>query len=173
MAHRPDSLVIRNRVEDRTAVQKEMFINILENVHTVSVAAKLAGLSRDTVYRWRKEDEEFSAKWDNAIEFSTEMLETAAYHKIAAELSDKRAKLSMPTARLTEFMLSGMKPDKYKQRGTSVSVDNRQMAITIDWSSLPEEIVTQFNQNLITLQDVYEYIALQSERSKSTPASQD
>ncbi len=172
MAHRPDSLVIRSRVETKTSAQKEIFINALERLLNVSVAIKVTGLSRFAVYEWRKEDPAFKEAWDNAIEFANGSLESAAYLKLAAELTSPKP-LSMPAAKLTETMLAGAFPDKYKRSGTSVSVDNRQMAITIDWSSLPEEIVTQFNQNLITLQDVYEYIALQSERSEKPASSQD
>ena len=132
----------------------------------------MTGLSRYMVYEWRKEDSAFKEAWDNAIAFANGSLESAAYLKLAQELTSIKP-LTMPAARLTETMLAGAFPDKYKRQGTSVSVDNRQMSVTIDWASLPEEIVTKFNQNLITLQDVYEYIALQSQQSERSTASDD
>lgn len=169
MAHRKDSLVIRLRVEDRKQVQKDMFITILENVHTVTVAARLAGLAVDTIYRWRKEDTNFAAKWDQAITFSAEILETAVYHKLAKELTNPKA-LSMPTERLAEFMLTGMKPDKYKRAGIDIEIN--QLNITIDWSKIPDDIVKQFNANQLTLQDVYDW-QIQHQEQKEPNTSED
>lgn len=170
MAHRSDSLVIRTRVEDRKQVQKDMFVTVLENVHTVTVAARLCGLSTDTIYRWRKEDNDFAAKWDHAILFSTEVLETALYHKLAKEVTNPKA-LSMPTERLAEFMLTGMKPEKYKQRGFNQEINVNQLNVSIDWSKIPDDMVNRFNAGEITLQDVYEYWALQSkEQARSDPS---
>lgn len=170
MAHRPDSLVILKRVEDRTNVQKDMFITILENVHTVSVAIRLSGLSKDTVYRWRREDENFAERWEDAITFSGEILETAVYHKLAKEVTSNKP-LSMPTERLAEFMLAGMKPDKYKQR-SSIDIDVTQLNITIDWTTIPDEIVSKFNANQLTLQDVYDW-SLQHQKQKEPTPSED
>ena len=165
--YRKDSLVIRIRDEDRTNVQKDMFITILERVHTVSVAIRLTGLSRDTVYRWRREDENFAQRWNDAIEFSIEILETAVYHKLAKELTNPKA-LSMPAERLAEFLLTGMKPDKYKQ-ANRVDVEINQLNVTIDWKKIPDDMLVQYRANQITLQDIYEYWSLQpKEQEKST-----
>lgn len=46
--------------------QKDMMINALEiNYGNVRMAAKVAGISTRTHYRWRKEDEDYERKTDN------------------------------------------------------------------------------------------------------------
>lgn len=172
MAHRKDSLVIRSRVEDATqAKSKELFLNVLEKVHAVRVAAKLTGIHYATLYRWRSADLDFAEAWDHAIAYSSEALESAAYLKLAEIYTDKRRKLDMPAERLTEFLLSGMMPAKYKQRN-SFDVDITQLQITIDWTTIPDDIVKQFNANQLTLQDVYDW-SLQHQETKEHHSSED
>jgi hypothetical protein len=166
MAHRPDSLVIRNRVELKNDVQKEMFLNILEKVHTVRVAIKISGLSNYLVYGWRNEDAAFKAAWDEAIAYSADALESAAYLKLADVYSDRRRKLSAPEERLTEFMLSGMKPDKYKQRGIEIDNSVNMANLTIDWSQVPDSIFEAFKRQEITLEDVYQQTLLLKAQQK-------
>lgn len=45
----------------------KQFLLELAKVPIVQVACEKAGLSRNTVYRWRKEDKEFEKKMDQAI----------------------------------------------------------------------------------------------------------
>jgi len=173
MAHRPDSLVVRSRVENRIDTQKEIFLNALKKLLNVSVAIDVTGIGRTQVYEWRKQDSAFREAWDNAISVAEGRLESAAYLKLAQELTSSK-QLSMPTARLTEAMLRGFFPDKYKQTGANIEIDNRQMRITIDWSSLPDEIVSRFNSNEITLEDVYNYvISVQSQKQTGSDTSAD
>lgn len=167
MAHRPDSLVIRNRVELKNDVRKEMFLNILEKVHTVRVAIRISGLSNYLVYGWRKEDEAFRDAWDEAVAYSIEALESAAYLKLADVYNDRRRKLSAPEERLTEFMLMGMKPDKYKQRGIEIENNNSVTNLTVDWASVPQEIFDAFQRNEITLEDVYQRTILLQQKTPS------
>lgn len=148
--YRSDSLVIRNKVDARISAQKEMFLNILERVYNVSVAIKVSGLSRDSVYRWKREDKDFSDKWDHAIEIASGSLESAAYLKLAKVYTDDRKRLSMPEERLTEFLLTGMYPDKYRQKVTEPDIQ-----ITINWAIIPDDVLTAFNNGKLTLDDVY------------------
>lgn len=162
------SLVIRSRIEDATRDRtKEIFINILEKVHTVMVAAKLVGVNKVTLYRWRNEDPDFAEKWDNAIEYSSDALESATYLKLAEMYNDKRRRISMPEARLTEFMLSGMKPEKYRQ---AHSLEVTQLNFTIDWSKVPDEMLAKYNAGLFTLQDVYDWSIQSQEQKGATPS---
>jgi hypothetical protein len=168
MAHRPDSLVIRNRVELKNDVQKEMFLSILEKVHTVRVAIKISGLSNYLVYGWRNEDAAFRNAWDEAIAYSAEALESAAYLKLVDVYSDKRRKISAPEERLTEFLLSGMKPDKYKQRGIEIDNSTNVSNLTIDWATVPQAIFDAFQRNEITLEDVYQQTLLLNAQQKTS-----
>jgi len=45
----------------------KQFLLELSKVPIVQVACEKAGLSRNTVYRWRKEDKEFEKKMDQAL----------------------------------------------------------------------------------------------------------
>ncbi|HEU4835121.1 MAG TPA: hypothetical protein VFS90_11920 [Pyrinomonadaceae bacterium] len=44
-------------------------------------AAKAAGISRWTAYRWRKEDPEFDSRWDEALENAVDVVENSLYQK--------------------------------------------------------------------------------------------
>lgn len=46
---------------------QEQFLLELTKVPIVQVACEKAGLSRNTIYRWRKEDEGFEKKMDQAL----------------------------------------------------------------------------------------------------------
>ena len=46
---------------------QEQLLKELTKVPIVQVACEKAGLSRNTVYRWRKEDKEFEKKMDQAL----------------------------------------------------------------------------------------------------------
>lgn len=54
------------------------FLMALRNTGVVSRAAHAAGISSSLAYTRRKEDADFAAAWDNAIEDATDMLEAEA-----------------------------------------------------------------------------------------------
>ena len=64
---------------DRCDTKKKRFIETLETQGTVLHAAKAAGVSRQTVYRWRYEDREFAACWDEAHEQAFDAVESVFY----------------------------------------------------------------------------------------------
>lgn len=47
---------------------EKQFLEELRKVPIVQVACEKVGLSRQSIYRWRKEDKEFAKKMDQAIE---------------------------------------------------------------------------------------------------------
>jgi hypothetical protein len=61
--------------------QKKTFIETLEAQGTVLHAAKAAGISRWTAYRWRQEDPEFASQWDEALENAVDVVENSLYQK--------------------------------------------------------------------------------------------
>jgi transposase-like protein len=61
--------------------QKKRFIETLAAQGTVSHAAQAAGVSRNTVYRWRIEDREFASRWDDAHEKAVDAVESSLYQK--------------------------------------------------------------------------------------------
>ena len=46
---------------------QEMFLNHLRKVPIVQLACEKSGVSRNSIYRWKKEDIEFSKKMDDSI----------------------------------------------------------------------------------------------------------
>jgi hypothetical protein len=68
-------------MRDKRDTKKKRFIETLAAQGTVSQAAQAAGVSRNTVYRWRDEDREFAALWDEAHENAVEAVERVLYEK--------------------------------------------------------------------------------------------
>src|SRR6267142_6569606 len=144
MAHRPDSLVIRNSVDNRMQEQKRLFLEVLERVATVTVACKAIGKSVVQVYQWRRDDEDFAKDWDNAISYAFEALESATYLKLAKMLKRDWQRVNSAEARLIEVMLAGAKPDKYRQRGIEIDNSVNTANLTIDWYTVPQSIFEAF-----------------------------
>jgi transposase-like protein len=65
----------------RRDTKKKRFVETLAAQGTVSHAAQTAGVSRNTVYRWRDEDREFAASWDVAHETAVDAVESSLYQK--------------------------------------------------------------------------------------------
>lgn len=172
MAHRPDSLVIRNGVENKVTEQKRMFLDVLSKVATVTVACKAVGMNVASVYRWRQEDEQFAEDWDNALTYAFEALESATYLKVAKVLQDDIKRISMPEAKLIEMLLAGAKPEKYRQRGVEIDNSVNTSNLTIDWASVPDAIFQAFRDGKLTVEDVYQQTLLINTQQK-TPSSSD
>ena len=68
-------------MRDRRDRQKKKFIETLEAQSTVLHAAKAAGVSRWTAYRWRHEDLDFAVQWDQALENAVDVVENSLYQK--------------------------------------------------------------------------------------------
>ncbi len=168
MAPNYDSLIIRSRVFDATqATQKATFLTALKRVGTVSVACELIGLNRTTLYRWREDDKEFADDWDHALTLAFEGLESATYLKLANMLKRDYQRISMPEAKLIEMFLAGAKPEKYRQRGIEIDNSSNVNNLTIDWSSVPQEIFDAFTAGKLTLEDVYQQTLLINAQQKA------
>jgi hypothetical protein len=59
------------------------FLQCLRVSPDVSAACAQVGISRQTAYRWREQDETFRAEWADAISESVEKLEALAFKKAA------------------------------------------------------------------------------------------
>ena len=68
-------------MRDRRDRHKKRFIETLEAQGTVSHAAKAAGVSRWTAYRWRQDDPEFADQWDEAHENAVDAVENVIYQR--------------------------------------------------------------------------------------------
>ena len=68
-------------VRDKRDSRKKKFIDALTTHGTVYHAAQAAGVSRQTVYRWREEDREFANLWYEAHENAVDEVENTIYHQ--------------------------------------------------------------------------------------------
>jgi len=68
-------------MRDKRDRQKKRFIAALTAQGTVFHAAQAAGISRQTAYRWQRDDPEFADQWDEAIENAVDVVESVIYQK--------------------------------------------------------------------------------------------
>jgi hypothetical protein len=110
----------RKRRIDQSVVSverhKKRYLAALAKGRAPTVAARMAGLARSTVYKWRTEDVEFAAAWADSVEQGLDLLEDCAYQR-AMKNSDQ----------LLMFQLRARRPEVYGRRtdNTSPRVDIR------------------------------------------------
>jgi len=68
-------------MRDKRGSRKKRFIAALTTHATVLHAAQAAGISRQTAYRWQREDPDFADQWDEAIENAVDAVESVIYQK--------------------------------------------------------------------------------------------
>ena len=84
---------------------REAFLSALSKTANVSLACEESGISRQTAYRWKDENKEFSKNWDQALDDGIDMLEGIALN---------RARKNSDT--LMIFLLKAHRPQKYRER---------------------------------------------------------
>lgn len=97
-------------MSDKPTTQKawmEPFVAALEEYGTVSHAARVAGINRQYAYVVRKENPDFAAAWDGALQVATDDLEQEAV---------RRAKDGSDT--LMIFLLKARRPEMYRESKT-------------------------------------------------------
>ncbi len=72
---RPPSVKISMARKSWTARRRARFLEHLRRCANVSAAARTAGMSRSSAYALRRTDEEFAARWDEALEEACDALE--------------------------------------------------------------------------------------------------
>jgi Helix-turn-helix domain len=68
-------------MRDKRDRQKKRFIAALIAQGTVSHAAQAAGVSRQTAYRWQRDDPQFSDAWYEAHEQAVDSVENVLFQK--------------------------------------------------------------------------------------------
>src|SRR3954451_4881344 len=66
---------------DRTAEKRANFLQLLGETANVVRSCEGANLPRRTAYDWRRDDPEFAAAWDEAVELGTNALEDEAIRR--------------------------------------------------------------------------------------------
>jgi len=88
------------------------FINYLEESGNITNSAKMAKVSKGTVYHFKEIDESFRMEWETAMERWSDKMEGEAFALIKKQFKEKDYK-SNPA--LLIFLLKGAKPNKYQE----------------------------------------------------------
>jgi hypothetical protein len=106
-----------------TPKKRASFLAALAESGNVSEACKLAVVSRDCVYRLRKNDTDFAAAWEAAIEIACDVLEKEARRRAVDGWLEPVHHLGIPTSYVVKysdtlliFLLKGANPEKYRER---------------------------------------------------------
>jgi len=113
-------------MRDKRDRQKKRFIAALTAQGTVYHAAQAAGISRQTAYRWQREDPDFAEQWYEAHENAVDVVESVIYQKALS--GDVIAAI---------FYLKAQRP-KFRDR---LNIDIEQVRGEI------EERIAQFREN--------------------------
>lgn len=110
----------------RTAKTREAFLLALEDTANVSKACKRAKLPRRSAYDWRRDDADFAAAWDTAIDRGTDALEDEAVRRATEGTlkpvfykGEKCGSIREYSDTLLMFMLKARRPEKFKERTES------------------------------------------------------
>lgn len=90
-----------------TKVNQAAFLEAFAVTGVITYAARAAGVDRSTVYHWRDADDAFAKRFYDAIEDSTELLETTAFKRATQK--------EMPSDTLLIFLLKARRPERYRE----------------------------------------------------------
>lgn len=107
----------------RTPKKAKLFLKSLCEFGNVSLAAKAAGLGRQTLYQWRSEDDEFARAWAEAAEIGLAALEDEARRRAFEGWDEpvwhqglQRGVVRKYSDTLLIFLLKGGMPEKYREK---------------------------------------------------------
>jgi hypothetical protein len=68
--------------------QEEAFLNEVRKIPNISLACEKTDLSRNTIYRWCKEDQNFKERLDDALKTGIESVSDLAESKLIAHINN-------------------------------------------------------------------------------------
>ncbi|MCX6810140.1 MAG: phBC6A51 family helix-turn-helix protein [Candidatus Berkelbacteria bacterium] len=77
-----------NAIETRQTKQKELIIAQLKLTPIVQIACSKCNIARSTYYLWAKEDKDFAAKVEAAVEYGTNMINDLAESQLVTLIKD-------------------------------------------------------------------------------------
>jgi hypothetical protein len=86
----------------RAELQRAKFLELIASGRSITAAARAAKVSRDSLYRWRNENAEFAAAWDEAREAGLDALEDKA-RDLAEEGDTKMIIFLLKAGRLEKY----------------------------------------------------------------------
>jgi hypothetical protein len=129
----------------RSAKADDTFFTALENGHPVRAACTAAGYARRCVYRWRRNDPDFGARWSRALTMAGDLLEEEAdrrgrdgvdvpvFHKGEASGTKRKYSDSLLLARL-----KAIRPELYRERITVPGPQNQPLTVVLRDFSLED-----------------------------------
>lgn len=69
--------------------QKELFLEQLKKMPIIQIACKNSGISRATIYRWKKEDKEFAKNMNGAILEGETFITDVSESQLISMIKDK------------------------------------------------------------------------------------
>jgi len=113
------------------AANKDRFIEALRKGHSVTKACEIAALPRRTAYHTRRNDPEFAAAWEDAIESSVEILEDELRIR-ALDREDQKSHL------LLMFLIKKHRPEYRDNYKTELTLNKPKEIKEYDFT--PDEI---------------------------------
>jgi hypothetical protein len=108
-----------------TLKKRARFLETLAETCHVSKSCEITQISRQTAYRWRRDDAEFAAKWKDALEMGADLLEEEAIRRAKDGVRRPVYQGGLLVGHVREysdtlliFLLKGAKPKKYGDRTT-------------------------------------------------------
>lgn len=107
----------------RPKMWQEPFLAAMRELPIVSHAAKLVGIDRTTAYYERKNNPDFAAAWDDAVEEGVDKVEAAAFQRATQGWDDPVFHMGevvgyrkLYSDRLAELVLKGRRKSIYVDR---------------------------------------------------------
>lgn len=122
----------------RSAAADDIFFAALENGHAVRASCLMAGYARRCVYRWRKHDPDFAARWAKALTMAGDLLEEEAdrrgrdgtdvpvFHQGAACGAKRKY-----SDRLLLARLKAIRPEQYREKITVVGGHSQPVSVVL------------------------------------------
>ncbi|MFK7601876.1 hypothetical protein ACI3L1_06655 [Deinococcus sp. SM5_A1] len=108
-----------------TAIKREAFILAFAKTGNISAACKKAKISRDTVYRHKRDDAAFAEAWGEAESIYVEILEAEADRRAKTGTlkpvfyqGQEVGKVREYSDTLLMFRLKALRPDKYRDNSS-------------------------------------------------------
>lgn len=115
-----------SRTAERIKKQREKLLEHLSESGNVSYACKRTGVSRETYYRWRSDDEDFLVQTENAISRGKAFVNDLAHTKLMQSIQEGY----FPAVK---FQLSNCHDDYHPKKTTSpYRIEEQTPVITID-----------------------------------------
>lgn len=131
-----------------------VFIEALRELGHVGKACQVAGISRQTAYLHRRNEPQFAADWDTAIDDAAYSLEDEAWRRARDGVDEPIVSQGMIIGTqkkfsdtLLIFLLKGIRPDKYADK-LVVKIDPTQVALLKQHGLTPSEAWLQLMQSL-------------------------